>query len=94
MGGGVTAVRDHRAWWNGLLSSVAYASRIPLAREASVAPDDAPLASLVAAVGPAASGTSLVKHSVNQTDLARWIFVLLSFALIAEIASRRLRGAR
>src|SRR5207248_4874175 len=43
MGGSDGAVRDHRMWWSGLLSSVAYAPRAP--RFTETQQDEAPLAS-------------------------------------------------
>src|SRR5438874_8782104 len=50
MGGSDAAIRDHRMWWSGLLSSVAYAPRIPHTVENQQ--DEAPLVSLVASIGP------------------------------------------
>jgi hypothetical protein len=93
MGGGETSVRDHRVWWTGLVSSVAYARRTsPSGRV--FASDDAPVARLVAAIGPRTAGPGVAKNAVNPTHWLVWLFILLSFALIAEVASRRLRGAR
>jgi hypothetical protein len=85
--------RDHRAWSTGLVSGVAYAPRISVARSASSA-DDAPVAQLVAAIGLRSAGPEVAKETVNPTHWMAWLFIFLSLALIGEIASRRLRGAR
>jgi hypothetical protein len=92
MGGGDGAVRDHRTWWTGLVSSVAYAPRV--AREAVATPiDEAPMIALVASIGPATSGSAIANLSGSQSDWIAWLFVLLALGLMGEIASRRLRGA-
>jgi hypothetical protein len=92
MGGGDGAVRDHREWWTGLVSSIAYAPRV--AREAAATPiDAAPMAGLVASIGPATSVSAIANLSGAQSDWTAWLFVLLALGLIGEIASRRLRGA-
>jgi hypothetical protein len=92
MGGGEGAVRDHRMWWTGLVSRVAYAPRVP--RAAATTPtDEAPMAGLVAAIGPAASTVAMSNLAGNPADWMAWLFVLLTLALIGEVASRRLRGA-
>ena len=92
MGGGEGAVRDHRLWWTGLVSSVASVRRVP--RESATAPtDEAPMIGLVAALGPSASARSASNLSGSQSDWLAWLFVLLAVALIGEVASRRLRGA-
>ncbi|MDP9205803.1 MAG: hypothetical protein M3P12_10155, partial [Gemmatimonadota bacterium] len=93
MGGGDNSLRDHRALWTGLVGSVAYAPRISVARSASSV-DDAPVAQLVAAIGPRSVGSGVAKETVNPTHWMAWLFILLSLALVAEVASRRLRGAR
>lgn len=91
MGGSDAAVRDHRMWWSGLLSSVAYASRIP--RPVSVAQvDEAPMASLVAAIGPRAEASDIPSTAPSRFNWTAWLFALSAIALIAEVASRRLRG--
>jgi len=93
MGGGERAVRDHRAWWTGLVSSVAHSVRTPRPGPALSA-DDAPVAQLVAALGERSRRSGVAKVTVNPTHWMLWLFILLSLALIAEVASRRLRGAR
>jgi hypothetical protein len=92
IGGGEEGVRDHRMWWTGLVSSVAYAPRVP--RAAVVTPtDEAPMIGLVAAIGPPTSTGAIARRSATTSDLAALLFVLLALALIGEVASRRLRGA-
>lgn len=93
MGGIDGAVRDHRVWWTGLVSSVAYAPRVPRA-VAATGVDEAPMASLVAAIGPPVHESSVANLSKSSRQWIVWVFVLLSLALTAEVASRRLRGAQ
>ena len=93
MGGGENSLRDHRGWLTGLVSSVAYARRTPLVRPLLPA-DDAPVAQLVASIGPRSAGSGVARQTVNPTHWLAWLFTLLSLALIVEVASRRLRGAR
>jgi hypothetical protein len=84
--------RDHRAWWTGLVSSVAYAVRQPRTVAATTA-DDAPAASLVAAIGPGAPAGAMANTVRNPAHWTAWLFLLLCLGLIGEVASRRLRGA-
>ena len=93
MAGGEGAVRDHRAWWTGLVSSVAYAPRLPRPGAAPRA-DEAPLAQLVDAIGPATTAAAIASIVRNRSHWTAWLFLLLSLGLIGEVASRRLRGAR
>lgn len=92
MRGGEDAVRDHREWWTGLVSNVAYAPRV--ARESAATPiDEAPMAGLVASIGPRTSGSAFVNLSRSQSESTAWLFVFMTLGLIGEVASRRLRGA-
>jgi hypothetical protein len=92
MSGGDGAVRDHRLWWTRLVSSVAYAPRIPRP-SSTISTDEGPMIGLVAAIGSAAHMDASSGLSGNQSDSMVWLFVLLAVGLIGEIASRRLRGA-
>jgi hypothetical protein len=92
MGGGEAAVRDHRLWWTSLVSSVAYAQRVPTV-DAPASTDEAPTISLVAAIGPSTSASGMLNLPGNRSDLVAWLFVLLALGLVGEVASRRLRGA-
>ena len=91
MSGGDESASDHRAWWTRAASSVAYAPVV--AGSARIADaDDAPLASLVADVGPPStlSGPSLA--STAAAVPMWWLFIALATCLLGEWASRRLRG--
>ena len=91
MAGGDQSVRDHRQWWTDRVSSVAYAPAITRATFATA--DEAPLASLVDALGPASALSVANGFTARAADTLILLFVLLALALTAEVASRRLRGA-
>jgi hypothetical protein len=92
MSGGERAVRDHRLWLAGLVSTAAYAP--PVARAAaSISTDEAPMIELVAAVGPNAPVGSTTTQFGKPSNWIVWLFALLAFGLLGEVASRRLRGA-
>ena len=86
-----SAADDHRSWWAGIVAAAAY-------RAEAVSPprppgDAAPLASLVAALGPArASGVSR-SSTFDPRVILPVVAGLLFACLLAEWASRRLRGA-
>jgi hypothetical protein len=92
MGGGEGAVRDHRQWWTGIVSSVAYAPPVPRTMT-DVPTDPAPTIDLVAAIGPVTPAAATSTLSRTPSDWMVWLFVLLVLALLGEVASRRLRGA-
>lgn len=92
MGGADGAVRDHRVWWMGLVSRVAYASRVPRATGTG-ASDEAPMAGLVAAIGPMTQTAAASGLPGAPPDSMIWLFLLLALGLVGEVASRRLRGA-
>lgn len=92
MAGGPSSVGDHRAWWTSLVSSVAYAPRTSIA-PGTLTTDDAPVAELVAALGPRVAGPTVASDAVNRSHWMVWLFIILSLALLLEVASRRLRGA-
>jgi hypothetical protein len=91
MSGNEQAVRDHRVWWNGLVSSVAYAPRVP--RATDTVSDEAPMIGLVAAIGAGAPTGAAASLSATTSDWIAWLFVVLALALLGEVTSRRLRGA-
>lgn len=91
MGGGEDAIREHRTWWGGLVTTIAYAPRIPRTT-ADTLSDEAPIAALVAAIGQRASAGSQASFSEKPSDSIAWLFVLLVLGFIGEVASRRLRG--
>jgi len=94
MSGPDGSVEAHRAWWSSVAGSVAYRATVGL--PPAVSPHDAPLARMVARLGPS--------DSILTTDVvsgrggaprrpAWWLFGLGLAALVAEWGSRRLRGA-
>lgn len=92
MSGGENSVAEHRRWWTDAVASVAYAPRTSLA--GSEATNPAPLAALVAALGPP-SGTDDTRDGESSLGISPWwLFALLSISIAIELASRRLRGAR
>jgi hypothetical protein len=91
MGGSDGAVRDHRLWWTGLVSSVAYAPRVP--RSATITlTDQAPLAGLVGAIGSNVLTVRTSSLAGATSGWTPWLFVLLALALVGEVLSRRARG--
>ena len=91
LAGGAGAVAAHRDWWSALVSSVAHRAAVPLAREEG--DDDAPLARLVDALGPSTADTAEMSTRARWSPSAALLFALISAFLLAELASRRLRGA-
>ena len=91
LAGGGNAVEAHRDWWSGLVAAVAHRATIPASTD--VPNEAAPLAALVTALGPPAP------HDLRGDAGARWfpspalLFSVIIALLLAEIASRRLRGA-
>jgi hypothetical protein len=91
LAGGANAVAAHRDWWSGLVSAVAYRAAIPVA--SPVPNDAAPLAALVSALGPP------TPNATRDSSTERWrpsptlLFSAIIALLLAELASRRLRGA-
>lgn len=79
----------HRAWLAALVANVAYA---PATRIAARHADPAPLAALVQRLGPRSEDAA--RAGFDPETLARWAFAILCLALLAEWASRRIRGAR
>lgn len=85
----------HRRWWSGLVSAVALSADSSVTATRATWPGDvAPVADLVARLGPPDSRAAPVTEAVN-TRVPLWFWVLLaSAALVAEWALRRVRGAR
>ena len=92
MEGNDASPAEHRAWWSGLVSSVAYAPSGKRAAAAIV--DEAPYAALVAALGEAAALPFASSPPQPNSWWDRLLFALLLAGLLAEWSSRRLRGAR
>lgn len=89
MTGADDAAAAHRAWWSRLVSSVAYAPLAPLSPGML---DEAPVASLIAALGPPAA-VGEVPPAGDGDRWTRWYFAILLASLLSEWGSRRLRGA-
>jgi hypothetical protein len=94
MAGPDGSVEAHRLWWSAVVASVAYRPAVRILGPDS--PHDAPLARMVARLGP---GESLPEGpSPGGSDEPRnrpewWILAIGLAALVSEWASRRLRGA-
>ena len=89
MGGGESAVEDHRDWWAGLVARVAYVGRVR--KPTAPATDEAPLATMIDRLGPASAAPA--GPGPGWKISPAWLFGLLAAALLLEWASRRLRGA-
>jgi hypothetical protein len=94
MAGGDSGAARHRAWWAGVVASVAYAPRTerPLPADA----DAAPLAHLIDALGPPVATAASAPPGRIPLDPTRspWVFGAVLATLVLEWASRRLRGRR
>jgi len=89
MQGGADAVAAHRAWWSRMVASVAATPMSAASDDASA--ESAPVARLVAALGPA---TSMEPSMAPARQLPVWLLPAILVALLAEWASRRWRGAQ
>ena len=81
----------HRDYWSSVISAAAYRATVPVASAAQNA-DAAPLASLFADLGAPSAPSTAPMHVT--AGLRWWMFAALALLLLAEWASRRLRGAR
>jgi hypothetical protein len=88
----VHAVDEHREWWSILVSSVAYAPRTELGGGYHAEPT--PLASLIAAIGPATPETHQPSPGWGDPRFIPWFAAIAFAALLLEWLSRRLRGQR
>jgi len=91
MAGATGSENAHREWWSRIVSAVAYVPE-PVRGVATASLASAPLALLVDRVGPSRSSapSGIGREPVDR----RWILALIMILLIAEWASRRLRGLR
>jgi hypothetical protein len=94
MAGGDEAAAAHREWWSRLVAAVAYAPIVPRSSVTGDAFDEAPLASLVDALGPPTPFSADLAPHRDTGFLTRLLFALVVVPLLLEWASRRLRGAR
>jgi len=88
MQGGEMSPEDHRAWWSGLVSSVAFS---PGALAPERDGDPAPLAALYASLGPPGSATW--KATARERPWVNLLLAACMLLLLIEWTSRRLRGA-
>ena len=81
----------HREWWTAVVSAVAYVPAHAVHDSSAIA-DPAPVAALVAALGPqSADGTASGSSTVWMPP--KWLlFGVLLSSLLGEVVSRRLRG--
>ena len=89
---------EHRRWWDGLVGAVAYAGAAGdstrVARQSRWPGDAAPVADLVARLGPAS--TNVAPSLATRPDLvpSAWLlYIIAVVSLLTEWALRRLRGA-
>lgn len=94
LSGGDESPREHRDWWSKSVASVAYAPTIPGDPPAAVTRDEAPVARLVGALGPASGGTGPSLASAAASISLWWLAAALALSLLCEWASRRLRGLK
>ena len=91
MAGDDSASAEFAAWWSNLVSSAAYRPTVPLPALAGA--DPAPWAATVAALGPPTGAAAGAPATTSPRVLPLWLLVALFAMLLAEWASRRLRGA-
>src|SRR5918996_1097658 len=91
LAGGANAVQAHRDWWSGLVSAVAYRATIPVA--SAIPNEAAPLAALVTALGPPTPDAMRTSAGAQWAPSPALLFSVIIALLLAELASRRLRGA-
>ena len=94
MAGGDAAVFAHREWWSRVVSAVAYAPLAPRSSAGEVVIDEAPLASLIDALGAPTPLDASVRPHTDGARATGVLFALAVVSLLLEWASRRLRGAR
>jgi hypothetical protein len=87
--GGTSGVGAHRRWWSSAVGSVA-----PSRGASAISTGDAaPLASLIAALGPPSPAVASGGRS-SHDPLPMILLIIATACLLAETASRRFRGAR
>lgn len=84
-------VERHRAWLSRIVAAVARVSAAPLPADPEV--DPAPLANMVDRIGPSFTRGAETQPSRSEVP-SSVLFAVLLASLLAELASRRLRGAR
>ncbi|HET7551625.1 MAG TPA: hypothetical protein VFK04_10045 [Gemmatimonadaceae bacterium] len=90
--GGSTSPEAHRAWWSSVIGSAAYRA----ARQSTLhgeTLDPAPLAATFSALGAPVAPERAAPALQVRPGLRWWMLLMLLAMLLAEWASRRLRGA-
>ena len=95
MAGSDEAPAAHRAWWARVVGGVA---RAPVSRIASADPlgtpsDPAPLAATIDALGPPSAAPNRSRAPSGRLPSDGLLATIAGAAVLAEVASRRLRGA-
>jgi hypothetical protein len=90
MGGVDDPVAGHRDWWSAMVSSVAYAPRI--AQRVTTVVEPTPVATLVGTLGAPTPQVQSRTSLLDDPRLLPALFAFLMTMLVAEWASRRLRG--
>jgi hypothetical protein len=92
MQGGAQGMEAHRRWWSDAVAATARRTAVP--RSSGVSPTAAaPRAALVSALGQPIDPTVAAAADTAQRRAEPWMLVLGLTLLLAEWASRRLRGA-
>jgi hypothetical protein len=87
--GGSSGLAAHRRWWSSAAGSVA-----PAREAAAISTGDAaPLASLISTLGPSSPPEARSSEG-SRNSMPIILLIIASACLLAEIASRRFRGAR
>jgi hypothetical protein len=87
--GGTSGLAAHRQWWSSAAGSVAPDRESPTRSTG----DAAPLASLISALG-SSSPADVTTSKRPRDSMPIILLIIASACLLAEIASRRFRGAR
>ena len=91
MDAGDSGAAGHRSWWARMVAAVAYAPAI--GRAPIAAADPAPLATTIDRLGPPSVAPAGARSGPEQGP-PPWVFWVIVLVLLAEWASRRLRGRR
>ena len=100
MEGADASTADHRRWWNGLVGAVAAATDTSELSARTIATfdglpgDAAPVADLLAQLGPAMRDDARIPRASRDFWPSAWLLIIIAMtALLTEWALRRLRGA-
>jgi hypothetical protein len=90
--GGSDAPEAHRAWWSAVVGSAAYRAAHELPLDVATL-DPAPLAATFSALGEPVAPERETAPPPQRPVLRGWMLLALFAMLLAEWASRRLRGS-